>query len=102
MVTRKKIIADDPFKFREEEAFIKEFPKQKWIKNEEYNPKYDQFTTSGGQPQLAGDDFNLKKYKEKTLEEWAFNFLDKNGAPVGWTSTFPFIRPTESDPVRKI
>ncbi|EJP63767.1 cholera enterotoxin subunit A2 [Beauveria bassiana ARSEF 2860] len=102
MVTGKKITSDDPHMFREEEAFIKKFPEQKWIKNDEYNPKYDEFTTSGGQPQLAGDDFNLEKYKEKTLEQWAFDFLDKNGAPVGWTGTFPFIGPAESDPVRKI
>ncbi|KAM3452191.1 hypothetical protein MY5147_009489 [Beauveria neobassiana] len=102
MVTGKEIAVDDPHKFREEETFIAKFPEQKWIKNEEYNPKYDQFTASGGQPQLAGDDFNLEKYKEKTLEQWAFDFLDKNGEPVGWTGAFPFIGPAEIDPVRKI
>ncbi|KGQ03436.1 hypothetical protein BBAD15_g11328 [Beauveria bassiana D1-5] len=101
-VTGKAIGVDDPYKFREEETFIAKFPEQKWIKNEEYNPKYDQFTGSGGQPQLAGDDFNLEKYKEKTLEQWAFEFLDKNGEPVGWTGAFPFVGPAEIDPVRKI
>ncbi|OAA47243.1 Heat Labile Enterotoxin Type Iib [Beauveria brongniartii RCEF 3172] len=76
-------------RFRKEEAFIAKFPNMKWIKNEDYNPRYDQFTISGGQPQLAGNAPNLDKYKEKTLEQWATEFMNKNGEAVGWTGAFP-------------
>lgn len=70
-----------------------EFPEQRWIKNEEYTPKYEQFTARGGKPQLAGEEFNLDKYKRKDVEAMGFRHLVEKGEPVGWTGAFPFIGP---------
>ncbi|KAM3519728.1 hypothetical protein NHJ13051_007301 [Beauveria bassiana] len=87
--TGPKVTVGEIYDYRKEEAFMTEFPGAKWIKNKDYNPRYDGFAVSGGQPQLAGDYFNLEKYKEKTLEQWAVEFMDKNGEAVGWTGAFP-------------
>ncbi|KAM3426205.1 hypothetical protein MY4824_010061 [Beauveria thailandica] len=51
--------------------------------------KYEGLSASPGQPQLAGDQANLDKYNEKTLEEYAIEFMEKNGGPVGFDGTFP-------------
>ncbi|OAA74229.1 Heat-labile enterotoxin, A chain [Cordyceps fumosorosea ARSEF 2679] len=51
--------------------------------------KYEGLLPSPGQPQLSGDEANLKKYNEKTLEEYAIEFMKKNGGPVGWDGEFP-------------
>ncbi|PQK14460.1 hypothetical protein BB8028_0004g13890 [Beauveria bassiana] len=51
--------------------------------------KYEGLSASPGQPQLAGDQANLAKYNEKTLEEYAIEFMEKNGGPVGFDGTFP-------------
>ncbi|KAM0741632.1 hypothetical protein ACQRIT_004489 [Beauveria bassiana] len=87
--TGPKVTVGEIYDYRKEEAFMTEFPGAKWIKNKDYNPRYDGFAVSGGQPQLAGDYVNFEKYKEKTLEQWAVEFMDKNGEAVGWTGAFP-------------
>ncbi|OAA35899.1 Heat-labile enterotoxin, A chain [Cordyceps fumosorosea ARSEF 2679] len=51
--------------------------------------KYDGLSASPGQPQLAGDEANLAKYNEKTLEGYAIEFMEKNGGPVGFDGIFP-------------
>lgn len=63
-----------------------------WIKNEEYDKKYDAFAASPGQPQLAGDPDNLKKFSSKSLHQHALEFMRKNGPSVAWDETkFPFL-----------
>ncbi|KJZ78146.1 hypothetical protein HIM_02184 [Hirsutella minnesotensis 3608] len=63
-----------------------------WIKNVEYDAKYDAFAASAGQPQLAGDPDNLKKFAPKSLQEHALEFMRKNGPSVAWDETkFPFL-----------
>ncbi|ATY59340.1 Heat-labile A chain [Cordyceps militaris] len=39
--------------------------------------------------ELAGDEANLAKFNEKTLEGYAIEFMEKNGGPVGWDGKFP-------------
>ncbi|KAM3503400.1 hypothetical protein MY10362_004224 [Beauveria mimosiformis] len=87
--TGPRVTVGEIHEYRKEEAYMAKFPETKWIKNKDYNPRYDGLAVSGGQPQLAGDSLNLEKYKEKTLEQWAIEFMDKNGGPVGWTGAFP-------------
>ncbi|PQK18124.1 hypothetical protein BB8028_0012g00210 [Beauveria bassiana] len=87
--TGTEVTVGEIHEYRKEETFMAEFTRMKWIKNEAYNPRYDGFAVSGGQPQLAGNAPNLDKYKEKTLEQWAVDFMEKNGVPVGWTGAFP-------------
>ncbi|KAF1737888.1 Heat-labile enterotoxin A chain [Beauveria bassiana] len=58
--------------------------------NPDYDAKkYDGQSASPGQPQLAGDEANLAKYNEKTLEGYAIEFMEKNGGPVGFDGKFP-------------
>ncbi|KAH0591692.1 hypothetical protein MHUMG1_10575 [Metarhizium humberi] len=78
------------------EDFAKEFPLARVI-NGDYNPVYDQYRVSQGQPQLAG----VPKGRgpgplasefakgNKTLKQHAIEFMNKVGAPVGWKGTFP-------------
>ncbi|KAK2601827.1 hypothetical protein QQS21_004610 [Conoideocrella luteorostrata] len=66
-----------------------------WIPNPEYNKKYDTYRASGGQPQLAGDEKNIKTYGEMSLEKYALEFMKKNGQSVGWTDgKSPFLNLT--------
>ncbi|PHH80590.1 hypothetical protein CDD80_849 [Ophiocordyceps camponoti-rufipedis] len=68
----------------------KNFPRS-WIRNVEYNNKYDHFTGSGGQPQLSGSTENVKKHT-KSLEEYGLEFMKKSGEAVGWNpKKFPFL-----------
>ncbi|KAM3522047.1 hypothetical protein MY4038_008788 [Beauveria bassiana] len=68
--------------------------------------KYEGLSASPGQPQLAGDQANLAKYNEKTLEEYAIEFMEKNGGPVGFDGMFPLnvlktdapAKPTDPNP----
>ncbi len=57
--------------------------------NPDYNAKYDSLGPSRGQPQLAGDEANLAKFADKTLEGYAIEFMEKNGGPVGFDGRFP-------------
>ncbi|OAA36112.1 Heat Labile Enterotoxin Type Iib [Beauveria brongniartii RCEF 3172] len=57
--------------------------------NPDYNHKYDSLSASPGQPQLAGDEDNVAKFGQKSLEEHAIEFMKKNGKPVGWDGKFP-------------
>ncbi|KAM3513890.1 hypothetical protein MY11210_002427 [Beauveria gryllotalpidicola] len=80
-------------KFHDFEVFSAEYPDKKWTANPKFNnQKYNSLTASPGQPQLAGDSDNLAKYNNKTLEEYAIEFMQKNGAAVGWDGRFP-LRP---------
>ncbi|PFH61231.1 putative enterotoxin [Ophiocordyceps unilateralis] len=58
--------------------------KASWIANVEYNHVYDQYSASGGQPQLAGDSPEQTRQRNKTLEEHGLEFMRRNGGPVGW------------------
>ncbi|KAM3447385.1 hypothetical protein MY3296_008780 [Beauveria thailandica] len=49
----------------------------------------NRFLRYPGQPQLAGDEANLAKYNEKSLEGYAIEFMEKNGGPVGFDGKFP-------------
>ncbi|PQK09838.1 hypothetical protein BB8028_0002g01620 [Beauveria bassiana] len=40
-------------------------------------------------PQLAGDEANLAKYNEKSLEGYAIEFMEKNGGLVGFDGKLP-------------
>ncbi|EXU94471.1 heat-labile enterotoxin alpha chain [Metarhizium robertsii] len=79
------------------EDFEKEFPDLKWVNNPDYNPVYDQYRVSQGQPQLAGVPEGRRQgplasefaKENKTLEQHAIEFMDKVGAPVGWKGAFP-------------
>ncbi|OAA39772.1 Heat-labile enterotoxin, A chain [Beauveria brongniartii RCEF 3172] len=65
-------------------------PALNFTANPDYNAKkYDGLSASPGQPQLAGDEANLAKYNEKTLEGYAIEFMEKNGGPVGFDGKFP-------------
>ncbi|EJP64236.1 cholera enterotoxin subunit A2 [Beauveria bassiana ARSEF 2860] len=65
-------------------------PPLNFTANPDYDAKkYDGQSASPGQPQLAGDDANLAKYNEKTLEGYAIEFMEKNGGPVGFDGKFP-------------
>ncbi|KAM0744251.1 hypothetical protein ACQRIT_001565 [Beauveria bassiana] len=75
--------------FHEFEPFSAEYPDKKWTVNPEYNQKYESLAASPGQPQLAGDPKNLAKYNNRTLEEYATEFMQKTGAAVGWDGKFP-------------
>ncbi|KAM3432166.1 hypothetical protein MY4824_006715 [Beauveria thailandica] len=66
-----------------------ELPAFNFTTNPDYNHKYDDLVASPGQPQLAGDSANLAKYKEKSLEGYAIEFMENNGKPVGWDGKFP-------------
>ncbi|PMB63339.1 hypothetical protein BM221_010810 [Beauveria bassiana] len=85
-----KMTKADGLKFHDFETFSAEYPAKKWTVNPDYNhQKYDLLAASPGQPQLAGDDKNLAKYSDKTLEKYAIEFMEKNGAAVGWAGKFP-------------
>ncbi|KZZ99529.1 Heat-labile enterotoxin, A chain [Moelleriella libera RCEF 2490] len=56
---------------------------KKFVENVEFNKeKYANTQGSGGQPQLAGDPENRNKYNQKTLEQYALEFMQKNGKAV--------------------
>ncbi|PHH73773.1 putative enterotoxin [Ophiocordyceps australis] len=68
--------------------------------NAEYNFKYEAYAASGPQPQLAGFYGKMDKYKArapwrayqaKSLLEYGFDFMDANGAAVGWTGHAPLF-----------
>ncbi|KAH0592537.1 hypothetical protein MHUMG1_09688 [Metarhizium humberi] len=80
------------------ENFTKDFPDLKWVKNPDYNPAYNQYHASEGQPQLGGRPENIKQvlqldvpreYNGKSMEYHAIEFMKKVGGPVGWTGAFP-------------
>ncbi|KAM3501057.1 hypothetical protein MY10362_005876 [Beauveria mimosiformis] len=77
------------YEFREFETFSAKYPGKKWTTNPDYDHKYDSLAASPGQPQLAGDEANLEKYNNNTLEGYAIEFMQKNGAAVGWDGKFP-------------
>ncbi|KAF1731557.1 Heat-labile enterotoxin IIA, A chain [Beauveria bassiana] len=77
------------WEFHDFEKFSAKYPGKNWTVNPDYDHKYDSLTASPGQPQLAGDTANLAKYSNKTLEEYAIEFMQKNGAAVGWDGKFP-------------
>ncbi|KAK2594905.1 hypothetical protein QQS21_007404 [Conoideocrella luteorostrata] len=83
-------------KFQQERN--QEWPKQ-WINNTEYNKKYDNYKSSGGQPQLAKVDQNGKT----SLEHEALEFMQKNGKAVGWDSSSKsiFLNLNETIPKNK-
>ncbi|EGX91273.1 hypothetical protein CCM_05431 [Cordyceps militaris CM01] len=66
-----------------------QLPPLNFTANPDYDTKYDGLSASPGQPQLAGDEANLAKFNEKTLEGYAIEFMEKNGGPVGWDGKFP-------------
>ncbi|KAK2616876.1 hypothetical protein QQS21_000254 [Conoideocrella luteorostrata] len=66
-----------------------------WIANPEYNKKYDSYLASKGQPQLSGDEKNLKTHGKMSLKEYAVEFMKKNGESVGWSGgNSPFLNLT--------
>ncbi|KHN98266.1 Heat-labile enterotoxin, A chain [Metarhizium album ARSEF 1941] len=65
-------------------------PDKKWIENPDYNPEYDGCRAGGAQPDLVGDPLRRVSCPAgKTLERLAVEFMDRNGAVVGWNGTFP-------------
>lgn len=78
--------------YHDASAFFKKFPDQSFTQNPQYNTTYNQYRPSSGQPQLAGNfstQNNEGLYQGKTLEKWAIEFMNDNGAPVGWRGSFP-------------
>ncbi|OAA70996.1 Heat-labile enterotoxin, A chain [Akanthomyces lecanii RCEF 1005] len=75
-----------------------ELPALNFTTNPDYNAKYDNLSASPGQPQLAGDEANLAKFNEKSLEGYAIEFMEKNGGPVGWDGKFPLSALTSDAP----
>ncbi|KAM4058723.1 heat-labile enterotoxin alpha chain domain-containing protein [Hirsutella rhossiliensis] len=69
-------------------SFVKRFPDQQFTKNEQYNSAYDKYEPSPGMPQLGGGSV-AKEYNQMTTEEWAMDFMNHTGAPVGWKGAFP-------------
>ncbi|EJP61236.1 cholera enterotoxin subunit A2 [Beauveria bassiana ARSEF 2860] len=86
---KEKLTMAHVYEFHDFETFSAKNPEKKWTVNPDYNQNYDSLAASPGQPQLAGDPDNLDKYNDKTLEEYATEFMQKNGAAVGWDGTFP-------------
>ncbi|KAM3454654.1 hypothetical protein MY3296_002895 [Beauveria thailandica] len=76
------------YEYHDFETFSAKYPGKKWMANPDYDHKYDSLAASPGQPQLAGDSANLEKYNN-TLEGYAIEFMQKNGAAVGWDGKFP-------------
>ncbi|KAM0738894.1 hypothetical protein ACQRIT_006631 [Beauveria bassiana] len=75
--------------FHDFETFSALYPEKNWTANPDYNHKYDSLAASPAQPQLAGNKANLAKYNSNTLEGYAIEFMQKNGAAVGWDGKFP-------------
>ncbi|KID86186.1 Heat Labile Enterotoxin Type Iib [Metarhizium guizhouense ARSEF 977] len=78
--------------------FTKDFPDLKWETNPDYNPAYNQYHGSEGQPQLGGKPIKVKgrlqldiprEFEGKSMEYHAIEFMNKVGGPVGWTGSFP-------------
>lgn len=70
------------------------------VKNPDYDVSFDQYTASLKQPQLAGfgefdiawfQYYDLKPSPFKSARECAFDFMNKNGATVGWRGEFPLF-----------
>ncbi|PHH61272.1 putative enterotoxin [Ophiocordyceps australis] len=73
---------------------------RKFTANPEYNHKYDEYCSSGGQPQLAGfpprhEAWSLEMFKkfkgQKSLGQYAMDFMAENGAIVGWRGHAPLF-----------
>ncbi|KAM4063672.1 heat-labile enterotoxin alpha chain domain-containing protein [Hirsutella rhossiliensis] len=96
-ITGRGFDRDEIQRFKNVEAFQAEFPEymHAWVINDEYNSTFDSLSASHGEPRLAGTKASLAKYKEKTLEQWAVEFMDKNGAAVGWTGKFLLDSPPD-------
>ncbi|KJZ72499.1 hypothetical protein HIM_08168 [Hirsutella minnesotensis 3608] len=82
------------------EGFSRQFPDMKWVKNKDYDPRYDRYAPSPGQPQLAGDDLSLDRYWRNSLEEHAIEFMKRNGGPVEWNGRVPMnvLKPIKEQP----
>ncbi|KAM3443962.1 hypothetical protein NHJ13734_001686 [Beauveria thailandica] len=92
------------YEYHDFETFSAKYPGKKWTANPDYDHKYDSLAASPGQPQLAGNSANLKKYNNNTLEGYAIEFMQKNGAAVGWDGKFPLSSlkvPVEAPPVEE-
>ncbi|PHH88904.1 putative enterotoxin [Cordyceps sp. RAO-2017] len=94
------------------EMFMKKFPDRKFTANPDYDPKFDNFEASPGQPQLAGwldkakvlnnvEPWSKYQNSNKTLEDFAREFMDNMSdeakAAVGWNGTFPLKFKTYPD-----
>lgn len=64
-------------------------PLKGFVRNPDYNPKYDKYTTSGAQPSL--DWKNDVASQGKTAYNYATEFMDLVGEAVGWTGSFPLF-----------
>ncbi|PHH88875.1 putative enterotoxin [Cordyceps sp. RAO-2017] len=80
--------------------------KAKFVRNKDYNPKYDLYIASPAQPQLAGFPKNHEAWTKepwrafseanggKSLQEHGLKFMATNGEAVGWTGRPPlFVSP---------
>ncbi|KAK2606461.1 hypothetical protein QQS21_003154 [Conoideocrella luteorostrata] len=88
-ITAGGVTVEDVVKYHDFETFAGQYPNYTWTENIGYNHRYDFLHASHGQPQLAGDKYNKFLHKSKTLEEYAAEFMNKNGCPVGWDGKFP-------------
>lgn len=84
----------------DQDIFEKKFPELKLIPNQDYDTKYDQLNGTAGQPQLAGWDestgteaFNKDApwdgFQDKTVREYALEFMQEHGGPVGFDGSLP-------------
>lgn len=88
---------DEIHNFREPDAFLTRYPEYPWVDNDEYNStRFGALTAGPGEPRLAGNKAAVAKYPQKTLEQWAVDFMDRNGAVVAWKGKFPLDQPISS------
>ncbi|KAG8413382.1 hypothetical protein J3458_012951 [Metarhizium acridum] len=83
------------------EDYTASFPDKQWVVNKDYDPNFERFKASLGQPQLAGwFDIHRLKYKSQcpwnltqsqTVKEYYMDFMNQVGGPVGWTGTYPLV-----------
>lgn len=76
-----------------------------YIKNRDYNVKWDAFTASGPQPQLAGlaessaakwvNDKLWSEFKGKSVQDYLREFMEANGTAIGWRDFSPLFPPTQ-------
>ncbi|PHH64275.1 putative enterotoxin [Ophiocordyceps australis] len=84
-----------------------------YVNNKDYDVAYDNFAASGGQPQLAGFDAASAYWKRKpwsrfapekgkSTMQYALEFMNAHGPPVGWRGRFPLWMSAEDAQAKQL